>query len=243
MDKFPVAKIDLNSERLARVSPEIPYTQAPGSIALALGGVAIEFSRIERMPRYDERSRENDAEHSFMLSLVATELAHRLYPDTLDIGLVAQFCPVHDLIEIETGDIPTFHHSQFDMEAKAKAEQAAMERLLLRLPRYTGWLLQQYEQQELPEARFVRAIDKLLPVIVDILGKGRKVMEEDYGVETYDQLTFSHIKLHDRIATTFAEFPEIVEAHDALLQIFRIIFEAQLMATRQLESRTPVPQG
>lgn len=86
-------------------------TPSVAQITLELGGFAMRFSHVERTPRYDDGRRENDVEHSFMLSLVATEIAHRFYPDQLDSGLVAQLSNVHDLPEIIVNDTATFKMS------------------------------------------------------------------------------------------------------------------------------------
>ena len=225
MEILTVAKIDQNnvlSDEVMRVSQ---YPSSPASIATELGGLAMKFARVERIPRYDEKTRENDAEHSFMLSLVATELASELYGEEMNSGLITQYAMVHDLIEVKTGDVATFHYDANDMAAKHATEQAALEELLNELPPYTAQLLRDYEDQKTPESRFVKAVDKLLPVIVDILGCGKKVMKEDYGVTNIVDLKKSYLKLHNRIATSFAEFPQIVEAHELLCELFAIEFD------------------
>lgn len=225
MEKLSVSKIEQNIEQKNETVATPEYPSSPASVAMELGALAMKFTQIERVPRYDEITRENDAEHSFMLSLVATELAVKLYPDQLNLGLITQYAMVHDLIEVKTGDVATFHHSAEDMAAKQLVEHAALEELLQELPPYTATLLRDYEQQSNTESRFVKAVDKLLPVIVDILGPGKKVMNEDYGVYTTKELESSHEKLHNRIAESFKEFPSIVEAHEQLCELFKLEFE------------------
>lgn len=233
MEKFPVAKIDLNERTERQEVISIPNTAA---ITLELGAVAIEFSRVERVPRYDETSRESDVEHSYMLALVASELAERLFPGILDSGLVSQFAIVHDLIELLTGDVATFHHTAEQMAAKQETEHAALARLMERLPAHTRELLYAYELQKAPEARFVKAVDKLLPVVVDILGPGQKVMNEDYNVHTSEELEVSHKQLHGRIARSFGlEFPQVTDAHALLCELFELEFET---TPRRLDHQT-----
>lgn len=229
MEKYTVSKIDLKKPAATEVLSERETIVSPASIVLALGGFAMKFARIERVPRYDEQTRENDAEHSFMLALVATELAENLYPGKLDLGLVSQYSIVHDLIELKTGDVATFLYSPEDMATKQQVEHAALEELIKELPPHTARLLKEYEAQEKLEARFVRATDKHLPVAVDIIGPGKKVMAEDYGVTTLEQLNDSQRKLHSRIADTFSEFPSMVEAHALLCELFAIEFETTPM--------------
>ena len=224
MDTFPITKIDQKNEFTIEPFSTAEHYPAPASIALNLGALAMKFAHVERSPRYDETRRENDVEHSYMLALVANELAALLYPN-LEAGKVTQFAIVHDLPETVTGDVKTFQFTNEQMAAKHAVEQNAMDGLIQTLPSYTAELLTAYEQQEVPEARFVKAVDKLLPVIVDILGAGKKVMNEDYGVTTSDELQASHNKLHSRIANSFEEFPPLVNAHNLLCKLFQIEFE------------------
>src|ERR687883_968895 len=82
---------------------------------------------------------------------------------------------IHDLAEIDTGDV-----FSFDAEGrigKYEREQAAMQRLLALLPKGAaqelGSLWHEYEAAETPEARFAQAMDKLQPVIQNLILGGR----------------------------------------------------------------------
>lgn len=226
METLPTTKIDLNETEISRTIPEQEVIPTVTSVVLELGGLAMKFAQVERAPLYHETHSENDSEHSFMLALVANELATKLYPD-MNSGKVTQYAIVHDLIETVTGDVATFHFSAEQMALKQQTEHAALEKLLATLPPHTAQLLFEYEQQEQPEARFVKAVDKLLPVVVDILGAGDKLMKETYGVFTPEQLKESHDKLHGRIAHSFKEFPPIVNAHELLCELFGEEFRAK----------------
>ena len=215
-------KIDQNIDCNPR--PEMRAYPTSASILLELGALAMRFAQVERVPRYNEKTRESDVEHSYMLALVATELAHSLYPASLDTGLVSKYAIVHDLIEIKTGDVATFQISNVDLVQKEKIEHEALESLLAELPPQTRSTLYNYELQADPESRFVRAIDKLLPVVVDILGAGRKVMNEDYGVHLPIQLGTAHNELRKRMAERFGEFPQVVADHALLCELFEVEF-------------------
>jgi len=203
---------------------EIGSYSTSASVILGLGSLAMRFARVERVPRYDERTRESDAEHSYMLALVAGELAHQLYPATLNASLVSDYAIVHDLIELETGDVSTFQIDAVNLQQKEQAEHAALETLLAQLPPRTRDLLYDYEQQADLESRFVRAVDKQLPIVVDILGAGRKVMNEDYDVHTSEQLGAAHDALCIRMSERFSEFPQLVADHALLCELFEIEF-------------------
>lgn len=220
-------ELDLSSALFCEMLRREQRSEEIARTALHLGSFAMRFARVERVPRYDETSRENDAEHSFMLSLVATEIAAQYFPD-LDIGAVAQYATVHDLIELETGDVATFDLSDSDLATKTASEHAALDRLCDKLPRHTAAMLRCYEAQAEPEARFVRLIDKLLPVVVDIVGPGRKVMEEDYDVHDSEQLSDAEAKLRQRFADMFPEpeFSILLAARADLADMFASCFAA-----------------
>jgi 5'-deoxynucleotidase YfbR-like HD superfamily hydrolase len=224
IEKFPITKIDLRNVNIAEVHDGNESYESPASTALELGAIAMNFAHVNRAPQYDHERRENDAEHSYMLALVANELAVQLYPD-LKAGLVSQYAIVHDLIETVTGDVATFQLNAEELAAKQQTEHAALGTLLNSLPPYTAKLLLEYETQQIPEARFVKAVDKLLPVIVDILGDGQNVMKQTYGITTSDALRANHQQLHTRIAHSFAEFPPLINAHGLLCELFQHEFE------------------
>lgn len=186
------------------------------NIALELGACSIDFAQEERVPRYNEFSRENDAEHSYMLALVATELTAKYFPE-LNPGLVSMFSIVHDLLELQTGDVATFNLSDEEFDAKTANEHAALELLCSRLPGFTADLLRRYEAQEEPEARLVRLVDKMLPVIVDILGPGEMVMKQDYNVHTSEEILVIEQTISNRLRTMLPD-------HD--LQFFHDIRDA-----------------
>jgi putative hydrolases of HD superfamily len=221
MSEILKTKIDQNER-----SAEIPETRSTAETVLELGAVAMRFARVDRVPRYEDGERESDAEHSFMLSLVATELSYQLYPDMFDHGKVSQYAIVHDLIELKTGDVSTFGISAGDLANKEKAEHQALSALLEELPPFTRQMLAAYERQADPESRFVRAIDKLLPLVVDIIGQGRRVMEEDHGISDLTALHECQAAVHQRMQDRFGEFPQVLKDHVLLSDLFADVFEA-----------------
>lgn len=191
-----------------------------------LADIAIRFAGVERVPRYSAETRENDAEHSFMLTLVAQEIAASYFPN-LNTGLVAQFCVVHDLVELLTDDVPTFALDDAGMEAKAAAEAAAIDTLCSELPEHTALLVRVYEEQDLLEARFVRLVDKLLPILVNIHGTGSQVMHEDYATFSHTQLDQGEQIMRIRFETMFPEvlFAPLRMARNGLARKFAEAFQ------------------
>ena len=194
---------------------------------LLLADTAIRFAAIERVPRYTPEKRENDAEHSFMLGLIAQEIAATYFPDELDSGLVAEFCNVHDLVELKTKDVATFGLDDAGLQAKAAAEMAAIDELCDHLPKHTALLVRVYEEQVVAEARLVRFLDKLLPKLVDILGPGSQVMHEDYATFERKQLDAIEQAMSKRFKSMFPE-PELAPIHlarNSLARKFSELFQ------------------
>lgn len=198
---------------------------------LSLANKAIQFASIERVPRYNPVHRENDAEHSLMLSIIAPELANMLYPD-LNIGLVHAYAPFHDLVELEVDDTPTFLLDSMAMAVKEQRETRALFRLIEQLPPYAASLLKAYEAQADPESRFVRCTDKLMPILVDILGVGVQVMAEDYGINSLAELNLAQQQKHQQIRARYGEeFPELVDIHGLLGRLFSDLYASQTQTT------------
>lgn len=110
--------------------------------------------------------RENDAEHSWHLALMALVLAeHAATPVNLPrvLGMVV----VHDLVEIDAGD--TFAYDAAGMADQHERETRAAERIFgLLPPDQTGnfrALWDEFEAQTTPEALFAGAIDRLAAII------------------------------------------------------------------------------
>lgn len=193
---------------------------------LRLGDISVRTAEVPRLIVYPSGRPENDAEHSFHLQLSATELAGTYFPE-LDTGLVAQFCGVHDLPEIYAGDTPSYDLSPEEVRAKEAAEAEACERLLQELPPYTAQLLQRYEAQIEPEARFVRFVDKLLPAIIHTIATevNREPFLGTYGITDAEELEMRSAKHTAKIKALFPDSPFLhrlrdLTARSALEQFF-----------------------
>ena len=178
---------------------------------LEIGKLTVDFAAVERVPHYPPGRPENDVEHSYHLAVSAVEIAADFHPE-LDTGLVAQFSLVHDLPEVHVGDVPTFDISDEDRAAKEAAEKVATDRLLKELPPHLAQLLERYEEQVEPEARFVRFIDKLLPAVIHAAAPeaNREVFKQKYNMTTAQE-----IELNEPVRTAHLQkmFPEFDFIH------------------------------
>jgi putative hydrolases of HD superfamily len=118
--------------------------------------------------------RENSAEHSWHLAVMALALAEHAAPGT-DIGRVTSMLLVHDVVEIDAGDL--FVYAGAAQQARQEeAERAAADRIFALLPpdqagRLRG-LWDEFEERRTPEARFARALDRLQPMLANLQAGG-----------------------------------------------------------------------
>ena len=122
--------------------------------------------RLKRELRHSWLSdgrRESVAEHTWFMALMAL-LTYRRLEEPVSLDRVLSMAIVHDLAEVEIGDIPYFEASD-RMARKAEPELVAIDRIAATLPAPEGavvrelWL--EFEEGQTPESKFVRALDHL----------------------------------------------------------------------------------
>lgn len=121
---------------------------------------------------------ENSAEHSWQLAMLATSLAHHA-ESPVDINHVVFMLLVHDVGEIDTGDTMVYAEGGWD-ERKA-AERRAVERIfgILSSPQGERFLQlwREFEEGVTPEARFANAVDRAMPVLLNLANNGQSWRE------------------------------------------------------------------
>jgi putative hydrolase of HD superfamily len=123
----------------------------------------------------DGSRRENDAEHSWHLALMAVLLAEYAAEPNLDLLRVVKMLLVHDLVEIDAGD--TFVYDKAGARDKAAREQKAAQRIFNILPPDQAGALRglwdEFEARQTPEARFAAALDRLQPILHNYHTQGK----------------------------------------------------------------------
>ncbi len=134
--------------------------------------------------------RENSAEHSWHLALAATTLAEHAN-EPVDISRVVKMVLLHDIVEIDAGD--TFIYDDKGNEDKAEREQIAADRLFGLLPEsqkdefMAVW--HEFEARESADAKFANAIDRLMPLLHNIMAKGGSWQTHGINRAKVDTLT------------------------------------------------------
>ena len=155
----------------------LPLDGLPARLAAQLTFVA-ELDKLKRVLRQSlttgDVRRENSAEHAWHVALMAPLLAeHANLP--VDALKVAKMMLIHDVVEIDAGDVLVYDDAA--RAAQAAKEQAAADRLFGLLPADQGAdlraLWEEYEAGRTPEARFALALDRVQPLMLNYLTGGR----------------------------------------------------------------------
>jgi putative hydrolase of HD superfamily len=121
---------------------------------------------------------ESSAEHSWHMAMMLL-LLERYATEPFDLLRAVKMALIHDLVEIEAGD--TYAFAVFDAAEKHEQEKAAAENLFGMLPEEGRAefleLWHEFEQRSTPEARIVKAMDALQPILTHISNEGRSWRE------------------------------------------------------------------
>lgn len=122
----------------------------------------------------DKNRHENSAEHSWHITLTA-QLLQGYAEHDVDISRVVKMLLIHDIIEIDAGDLFAFAEEK-DHEQQALKEQQAAKRLFGLLPisqhdEYKGlWF--EFEEANTNDAQFAKAMDRILPLVQNMNNQG-----------------------------------------------------------------------
>jgi putative hydrolase of HD superfamily len=145
-------------------------------------GFLLEVDRLKSVLRRgyvaDGSRRENTAEHSWTLALMALVLAEHA-AEPVDTATVVRMVVIHDIVEVDAGD--TYIYDQAGRAGEIEREQRAAERLFGLLPADQGAELRslwdEFEAGTSPEARFARSLDRFAGFLLNHASGGRSWRE------------------------------------------------------------------
>ena len=122
---------------------------------------------VRQTPLTDRSRKENDAEHSWHIALMAVLLIEHAEKETMDILRVVTMLLVHDLVEIDAGD--TFCYDEAGNSDKLERETKAADRIFNLLPEdqaaYFRSLWDEFEAKDTAESKYAAAMDRLQPLL------------------------------------------------------------------------------
>ena len=136
---------------------------------------------IERRTKlFNSDRRENDAEHSWHLAVMALILS-RHADQPVDILKVLKMLLIHDLVEIDAGD--TFIFDTTKNHTNTAEESLAADRIFGLLPTDQAEefkaIWEEFEARETHEAKFARSMDRLEPLLQNASNQGGTWQEYD----------------------------------------------------------------
>lgn len=123
----------------------------------------------------DGSRHENDAEHTWHITMMAVILEEHLQNDHVDLFRVIKMLLIHDLVEIDAGD--TFAYDTAGYVGKFDREKLAAERLFGLLPDdqfeelLALWM--EFEEGQTAEAQYALAMDRLQPLMHNYYTEGK----------------------------------------------------------------------
>ena len=152
-----------------------------------------EMKNIDRAIFLKNWKQENDAEHSYHLAMMVIIFADD-FPE-LNIEKCLKFALVHDLVEIYAWDTIAVVDLEW-LKTKEKREREALDKLEKEFWSVL-WniidLIKEYESKASIEARFIYSLDKVHPIIQNVMAKWRGWREWKYDFKKTKENQYSKV--------------------------------------------------
>ncbi|AGB10193.1 MULTISPECIES: HD domain-containing protein [Vibrio] len=156
---------------------------------------------------------ENSGEHSWHVALMAVLMEeHANAP--VDICRVMKMLLIHDVVEIDAGD--TFVYDTAATKEQAEKEIKAAERLFGMLPTDQGQellaLWQEFEAAQSDDAKYAKALDRLIPMLLNYHNNGQSWKENsvtrEQALTINKRIEFGSVTLWDKAKELIEEATE-----------------------------------
>ncbi|EHW0641103.1 HD domain-containing protein [Vibrio parahaemolyticus] len=156
---------------------------------------------------------ENSGEHSWHVALMAVLMEeHANAP--VDICRVMKMLLIHDVVEIDAGD--TFVYDTAASKEQAEKEIKAVERLFGMLPTDQGQellaLWQEFEAAQSDDAKYAKALDRLIPMLLNYHNNGQSWKENsvtrEQALTINKRIEFGSVTLWDKAKELIEEATE-----------------------------------
>lgn len=144
----------------------------------------IEIDKVKNIFRQtylaDKNRKENDAEHSWHIALMAI-LLQEYAEETIDVLRVMTMVLIHDLVEIDAGD--TYAYDEMGAATKRERELQAAGRIFGILPKdqgnYFRELWDEFEAYETADAKYAHLLDNFQPLLLNHASGGISWVEHE----------------------------------------------------------------
>jgi putative hydrolase of HD superfamily len=156
---------------------------------------------------------ETDTEHSYALAMLAWFVANH-FPH-LDTNKCIQYALAHDIVELHAGDTFAFSKDLAVHKSKQQREQAARRKLAETWPDFSELhkAIAAYEAREDAESKFVYALDKLAPIVLNVVAKGKAWHMHGIDIRELQAYKATKVAVSPEIEALYKELIDILEAH------------------------------
>lgn len=172
----------------------------------AIADLTLKLGEVNRATQHPDGRAETDTTHTVMLSLIAADLA---LDNRVNVADAVLYALVHDLAEAYAGDTNTARAlTPEEAQAKAKREADALAKMRADLSA-SPWIceaIDEYEDQVLRAARFVRYLDKIMPKLTHRRNGCAAV--KAIGM-TLEDVRANHVAQGLKLRAEYPEFPTL----------------------------------
>lgn len=178
----------------------------------------VEVDKVKNIVRQtwlaDGGRKENDAEHSWHMALMAY-LLKEYSTEEIDVAKVMLMTLIHDLVEIDAGD--TYAYDDKGNATKRAREVAAADRIFGLLPpdqgTYFRQLWEEFESYESADAKFAHLLDNFQPLLLNDAAEGISWTEHEVKKS---QVYKRNEHAEEASPEIWEQMKEIIEKHIAL---------------------------
>lgn len=178
----------------------------------------VEIDKVKNIFRQtllvDGNRKENDAEHSWHIALMAI-LLKEYAEEEVDVLKVMTMVLLHDLVEIDAGD--TYAYDTVAAASKREREVKAAERIFGMLPEdqgsYFRALWDEFEEYETADAKYAHLLDNFQPLLLNDASGG--ISWREHGVKK-SQIYKRNERIEETSETIWKKIQELVDKNIAL---------------------------
>lgn len=178
----------------------------------------VEIDKVKNIfrqtPLADGNRKENDAEHSWHIAVMAMILKEYA-EEEVDVLKVMMMVLIHDLVEIDAGD--TYAYDAVGATSQREREIKAADRIFSILPEdqaaYFRALWDEFEEYESADAKYAHLLDNFQPLLLNDASGGISWREHDVKKS---QIYKRNERMKETSETVWEKVKEVVEKNIAL---------------------------
>ena len=175
----------------------------------------VEIDKVKNIFRQtylaDGERKENDAEHSWHIALMAY-LLQEYSEEPVDVPKVMLMVLIHDLVEIDAGD--TYAYDSEGAKTKREREVKAAERIFGILPEdqraYLRELWDEFEEYETADAKYAHLLDNFQPLLLNDASNGKSWKEH---VVQKEQIYKRNKRIPETSEQVWKKMQDIIQKH------------------------------